>query len=184
MNLKEYQAAACRTNKDLGSSQLVRLHMIIGMHSEFNELYDAIEKNDSVGILEELIDVCWYLANYSTNIGLELWRVFEFDKNTYYYLPEKNDFDVQLEYAVSKLTNIEKRAWVYNKETKREVYIEAIIETLKRLNDVCVYYNLDVEIGMGNNINKLKVRFPEKFREDQANNRTVDLERKELEKNL
>jgi spore germination protein YaaH len=42
--------------------------------------------------------------------------------------------------------------------------------------------NLSWEQGLINNINKLKVRFPDKYSDDLASNRNLDAERQELEK--
>jgi hypothetical protein len=46
----------------------------------------------------------------------------------------------------------------------------------------CEYADLDFWQILTNNIEKLKVRFPEKFNQDKALNRDLDSERKKLEK--
>ena len=45
-----------------------------------------------------------------------------------------------------------------------------------------MYDGIDYEKSLENNINKLKVRFPEKFTEENALNRNLKEERKVLEK--
>jgi hypothetical protein len=183
MKLQEYQQATQRTMPDLGSIELNIAHMIMGMNSEFNELYDA---TDDVNRGEELTDYNWYLNNYATLRGVDIWRITEFHPSDYYKLLKKDDYIEQLQVSVSKLTDLEKKHLAYKREITQLQIIDAIVDVAERLNDCYVYFNLNAEDCMQKNIDKLKARFPEKFAEGydwrhDANNRDLEKERKILE---
>ena len=185
MKLEIYKEAVKRTIKDLGSKALNDFHMVVGMHSEFNELYDAIWGKDAnlVNLQEEIIDGCWYSTNYANLQNIEINEIFSFQDELYYDLDETwagENYYEQLEYAYSKLTNLVKREHIYGKVISLEDKTEAIIEIFKRINDVCIHFNLNVEEGMEKNINKLKVRYPEKFSNWDALNRNLEEEYKQL----
>ena len=177
MKLKEYLDNAPRTNKDLGSKQLNVFHMVIGLHSEFNEMYDAVNKNnvDLVNISEEFGDSLWYLGNYCVIEGIHIDKHFSFQEN-YFFNNEDFDFVEQLEVAVSKLTDVVKKENVYNKEVQSSTKLELVIEIFKRLNDCYTHFGMSPEESMEKNINKLKIRYPEKFTDFHATNRNLEAE--------
>ena len=181
MKLQQYQNEVKRTCPDLGSLELNKIHMILGLNSEFNELMEAIEKNDKVNIGEELTDKAWYLLNYCNLINLDLWRVFSFDKENYNYIQKNDDYVIQLQIAISKLTDLEKKSFAYKKQIHKAQLIDHAEKIAMLLNDCYIWFELDVEECMERNINKLRIRFPEKFSEDLANNRQLDKEREKLE---
>jgi len=177
MTLKEYQSLTIRTNKDLGSKVLNNFHMIVGMHSEFNELHDAFNKipSDHVNIAEEITDYAWYLSNYCNFEDIQMSEIFSF-KDDYYHDFSKYDQAEQLEVAVSRLTDIIKKENVYNKVFSKETKIQLVISILERINDCYKVVRINPEDAMEKNINKLKVRYPEKFTDYHANNRDLDKE--------
>ena len=178
MELKEYQIATTRTMPDLGSFELNIAHMIMGLNSEYNELYEA---TDDVNRGEELTDYNWYLNNYATLRGIDLWRVTEFHAGEYYKILKHDDYVSQLQVSVSKLTDLEKKHLAYKRELTKLQILDAVIDVAERLNDCYVYFNLNPQDSMQKNIDKLKARFPEKFTEHDANNRDLITERKILE---
>lgn len=178
MKLKDYQQETKRTLPDLGNETLNVLHMVLGMNSEFDELYNA---TDDVNRSEEVTDIFWYLSNYCNIKDIDLWRVFEVMPNLYYYINLKDDYVEQLQVAISKLTDLEKKKFAYGKTIERINELEAVCEVAKRINDCYAYFNFNPEEAMGKNINKLKVRFPDKFTKENAINRNLVEERNVLE---
>lgn len=166
MNLKEYQILAERTCPDLGSIEKNILHMKVGILTEIGELADIFKKKlaygkplDYVHISEEASDICWYQVNLDRMLGFEY---LEKDELTLISMSPMDDTEIldilinYQEYAYDPLTI------AYN-----------IVRSFEQLD----FYK-----GLENNINKLKVRFPEKFTTEAALNRDLESERKELEK--
>lgn len=58
---------------------------------------------------------------------------------------------------------------------------EEIADIMWYLSNLCRLTGLDMETLLQNNINKLKVRYPEKFTSEKAENRNLEEERKQLE---
>ena len=88
----------------------------------------------------------------------------------------------QYEVQISKLADYVKKFIAYKKpldESKEinslRILLDTICNDIKEIGD-------DIYQSLQNNIDKLKVRFPDKFSEDQALNRNLEEERKELEK--
>lgn len=183
-SFKEYINLASRTLPDLGSREDNIIHMEMGLETEKGEFLDVFKKFhaykkpiDWVNVGEELADYIWYLAGLIT-IGLN-------------YGLSKKDLD-KLEVKIQKHfkhleTNFNKDAI----EIKEKPVIVALnfyrkldssIDDLSKIYYYCLYADLDFWQILTNNIEKLKVRFPEKFIEDKALNRDLDSEREQLEK--
>lgn len=180
MTLTDYQVAVQRTMPDLGGLQLNKIHMILGMCSEFNELYEA---TDDVNRAEELTDINWYLNNYATLVNLNLDTEFEFHNKHFYYVLKNNDYMEMLQVEISKLTDMEKKMFAYKKPIEEYDLQQQVIKIAQRLNDAYAHFNSNPFVGMERNIAKLKARFPDKFTEHAANNRDLEKERKILEGN-
>lgn len=59
---------------------------------------------------------------------------------------------------------------------------EEIADIMWYIANFCRINNLDFENLLQNNIDKLRIRFPDKFTQENAINRNLEAERKELEK--
>lgn len=167
MTFKEYQEQAKRTCPSLGSEKLDLAHMVLGIHSEYNEWIKAI---DAVNESEELADMLWYLANYCTFRNYSFERLFDV----------KLSSNLGVTFNSSKLQDLVKKYIAYNKEisiSEESVLLENLAFNIKKL-----YGEVDIYRSLQNNIDKLKIRFPEKFDEELAKNRDLVSERKELEK--
>lgn len=81
-----------------------------------------------------------------------------------------------------ELADAFKKHIYYGKELDIINVAEEIGDTLWYIHNLCRLMDLDIEKIMQNNIDKLMKRFPEKFTTDNAINRDLDAERKELEK--
>lgn len=181
MNLEQYQIDANRTCPDLGSKELNAAHMIMGMVSELNELFDAIHNEDKVNIGEELTDQHWYLANYCLLYGINYDLINELTA-TEVFIGDYQDIFNELTHTISSLTDVEKKLLAYKKPVSQELRIEGIKAVFIALKACYVYYDLDISKCLENNIAKLRIRFPEKFDADKAINRDHNAERIELEK--
>lgn len=178
MTISEYQKLAQRTCNDLGSLQENVTHMKLGIYTEVGELLDVIKKHlaygrpmDIVNVGEEIADATWYVVNEAT-----------FNKVTIHHIPEPfavltDIFDV-IEWC-------ERLMCCYIKSNDPN---DEFIEVYGPYNRLCIlsfiakYFGLDIYKLLENNIDKLKVRYPEKFDAHFAVNRNLDRERIELEK--
>ena len=183
-SFKEYINLASRTLPDLGSEESNSIHMKMGLETEKGEFLDVFKKFhaykkpiDWVNVGEELADYLWYSAGLITFILK--------------YQKSENSLDDLEKQLKKRFQNLRE---AFNEETigKRE---EPVVVALNFYNDLgssvkdvekiyyyCLYADLDFWQILTNNIEKLKVRFPEKFTEDKALNRDLDSERKQLEK--
>lgn len=175
MILKEYQKQAKRTCAPLDSVKLDLAHMVIGINTEIVELEEAVNNSDFVNIQEEVSDIIWYLANYCTFRNYNLKDLHISDSLTFVTINN-------LYGKVSLLQDLVKKFVAYNKEIDDEKELPLLKEIFYICRMFLIGYSLNLDKGLENNINKLKVRFPEKFTEENAINRNLTEERKELEK--
>lgn len=186
--LVEYQLLASRTCPDLPGEYENERHMNLGVITEVGEALDIFKKYlaykkeiDVTNLGEELADISWYIVN----------------KCRFYEIALEEDFEKVVE-EVSQLieTQMFKEANL-PKDLKSEALLHLIVQTycspsesifnspivqLAILANIASWYDLEFFQILTNNINKLKVRYPEKFTEEAALNRNLDAERVELEK--
>ena len=172
MTFRQYQKDASRTCADLGSEKLNLSHMIIGLYSEQNEIEDAKRKGDLINYGEELSDQNWYLANYCT------YRNYAFED--FYIKMKESNFT--LEEDLSKLSDLVKKFIAYGKTINEDIEQNLLERICFGFYEKYRIHNLNILQSFENNINKLKVRFPEKFTTENALNRDLVSERIELEK--
>lgn len=183
MNFETYQLEAQRTCKKEGP-KFDLPHMVIGMNSEMNELEAALRSGDEVNILEELSDFQWYFANYCT------FRELKFSDYEDKFPADFTKAPVCTQYAaipflytqLSILQDVVKKNMVYNKAINSEEEKLLLNHLQEAVYAVCYGKDRSMHKGLANNIAKLRIRFPEKFTDDLANNRDLDAERKQLEK--
>lgn len=176
MEIKEYQKLAKVTCTSLGSDKLDLSHMVMGMCSELNEIYEALEKRDMVNALEEYSDLFFYLANYCTFRGHDLEKMVE-DKEII-----KGNYS-ELVINISKLTDIVKKYIAYNKPIEITKELECISNIYLSVLQDLEKGGLDLSVGLDRNIAKLQARYGGKFTEEAALNRNLEVERSILEGN-
>lgn len=162
MNWKDYCQAAQRTLVDLGNDKLDLSHMILGLTSEYNEYQDAVTYEDKINRNEEVGDMYWYIANYCNMRSISP-SYFNDDLGNKDYL-----------YCLSKLSNLVKRYVAYNKnidKVEEKYWIDGMLYFLKKMHS-----GIPTETVLEKNINKLKVRFPDKFDTEKAINRDLNAE--------
>ena len=89
---------------------------------------------------------------------------------------------VGMQTELGELADAYKKHIFYGKELDITNVSEEIFDLLWYAVNLARIENIDLVKGMQNNIAKLKVRFPEKFTEQNAIERNIEAERKELEK--
>lgn len=193
-SIGEYQKLAARTCPDLGSDQKNLLHMNLGIDTEIGEFLDAIKRElaygklvDVVNLGEEIADICWYVANKARMFCPESWEVLELSQPFTMLEKEFQDYflsewiDMEVPYRVTILLT-----QVISPDAEDHT-VTATKSTFEGLKDMVILkyiasiYNLDFFQILTNNIEKLKIRYPEKFTEENALNRDLDSERNALE---
>jgi len=172
MTFEKYQTNALRTLKHFDSVIENTHHCVTGLVGEFlSEVTPMltsglINKNN---LEEELGDCLWYCANYCT-----------IQKINFKPYKEKPNTDIIL--AMGELLEQTKKEKYYNKEFNikdKTFLIQSIIYFIIKIGET---YNIKVEEMMKKNIQKLRIRYPDKFEEDKAINKDEKNEKKVWEK--
>jgi len=180
MNFRDYQQLALKTEMltydDVAKRILMknRLRLLHGIYinSEIKELEDAINNADQINIIEEVGDCAWYI-----NL-----------MNDYFQVIEKKT--INLDYVIEKpanlqdLTIIKQKAALIEDNFKKVVYYNKFldidknfIEPLQELyNEFKNQFGDIWEEALSKNIEKLKKRYPDKYKDDKANNRDLQAE--------
>ena len=82
----------------------------------------------------------------------------------------------------AEISDVFKKKLAYNKDIDWVNVKEEIGDLMWYISNFCNLNNWDLREILNTNIQKLKIRFPEKFEENQAINRNLEQERKTLEK--
>ena len=172
---------------DLGLTNRL-LHSIIGVATEINEIYDAVEGKvfisewDNVNLLEECGDACWYLAISGNTLGLDLNPTANIENTAQLTTAETAMRKIsEIRSAAGALLDHTKKVMFYGK-TLDSLMVSAGVDKLTNL-----FYELSIMLGgnpeqmLRTNIAKLKARFPNAFTEVDAEVRDLDAERAILE---
>jgi len=178
MTLAEYIKEAVKTESTLnpltkevnerGLSSRT-LHGVLGIQTELMELELAFRNMDAVNTVEEIGDVLWYLA-----ILADEYDIREFDK----------EITVDDTAALNDILDMVKKTLFYGKKLDKELMVNFIKTNLNLFAEMCGDLGVTVELAMKTNINKLAIRYPDKFKEEDAENRDLEAERELLEKEL
>lgn len=154
MDLNTYQNLAKRTFVDLGSQEKNYRHMELGVFGEIGEVLEIIKKNfaygkdiDEAKLKLELGDIMWYLANLFSmnNINLNS-MLFPTEKWTRSFVTDKLLFTDVLQ------------------QFSQHNYPYLVMFVM----NICNAFNLKFDSVLEDNINKLKVRYPESFDSNKA----------------
>lgn len=101
-------------------------------------------------------------------------------------LLDKNDLNnyhmiLGIETEASELADVFKKNLAYNKPIDWVNVSEEVADIFWYLVNFATINGIDLEQALTNNIDKLKVRYPEKFEENKAINRDISKEREKLE---
>lgn len=196
MNLQDYQKLSVRTLAELDLNKpwitpklLNEIHMVLGIESEMGEIIEVtINKTvfDKIHLEEEFGDFLWFFTNYFTINETVI--PFNFNQKDFdlahgsCFDPSAKSSLLKWDKLISDFTNIYKGVLAYNKPINAE-------ELGNILSMIYLYFcyfvqlwNIDIERVMQNNIDKLKLRYPDKFNVENALSRNLTEERKQLEK--
>jgi NTP pyrophosphatase (non-canonical NTP hydrolase) len=184
----EYQGLAARTCPNLPGEHENERHMNLGVITEIGEVLDIYKKNlaynkpfDVVNLGEELADIAWYIVNKCRFHEIPLDDNFDTVKAEVKELLDTQMFTEQdLPVALKTEALMHPLLQAYCGPTNN--IFSAPIVQLAMLANIAEWYELDFFQLLTNNIDKLKVRYPEKFTEEAAQNRDLEAERAELEK--
>lgn len=179
MTIQEYQILAKRTCNDLGSLEKNLEHMTLGIISEFGELADAYKKHlaygkplDMVNVAEEIADIVWYIANEAT------FKKYMLTNTAHIGWFHYNSFTENLSETL-RICGADE----YLRICGADEYSAGVkLECVKSFALSLGLSEADFYKALENNIEKLKVRYPEKFTTENALNRDLETERKALEK--
>jgi len=177
---EEYQELSKRTCASLGDEKLDLSHMVLGIISEQEELLQALVSGDEVNQREEMADICWYLANYCTFRDYNFYKLIEHYQYGFELESWEEEGVCTFDVYTSKLADYVKKYIAYGKPIDRELEERALggIIYSFQFEDCAFDFSADLE----RNINKLMVRFPDKFSQEKALNRDLKTEREVLEK--
>lgn len=168
-------------------------HALLGLVDEVGELASAFKKHvgygeeiDIANVKEEIGDCTYFLAR--------LLEGAKFDKaeDLYKSLDEVYDNElseedmkrvmsarhVDIAYGLTNMVNNVHGALVQGNGSELAQNVADMISTL---SSTCVYFDTTLAECMEKNVEKLKVRYPEKFEANMAVNRDIDAERETLE---
>lgn len=162
------------------------VHQALGIVGELGELIRAVENKDLVNIREEAGDMCWFVAVACNDNGLSFNELATAAEESLSL--EKEFYDGG--YDTYGYVDFIKKLVIYNDGVIKDsfVYKEELIKYLTNILRHVInqtYWRategFDLESILEVNINKLNLRFGEKFSQYFANNRDLDSERIVLE---
>lgn len=193
LSYNEYQKLAHNTSSPLNNDILEGCHYSLGLFTELAEMegpfYTLINEDkdlvDMTNIKEEIGDFLWYIAELCTLLNYDMSvisNVSNFNVST-----ETKDLTHALcllkKYS-GEIADQYKKKLAYGKEINKEMTVIYIAAVIKIVNaGICNRLMFNINNIMYINISKLKLRFPNKFEADKANNRDLDAERNLLEQN-
>ena len=187
-DILEYQGLAARTCPNLEGEGVNERHMNLGVITEMGEAMDIFKKflaykkpMDLVNLGEELADMAWYIVNKCRFEELILDDNFDEVLAETKELVEERMFTKADLPAELKAEAILTLILVPYCAPTNNMFSAPIIQ-LAMLHHIASWFDLDFFQCLTNNIEKLKVRYPEKFTEEAAQNRDLKAERAELEK--
>lgn len=185
MKAEQYAKEVVRTLKVLPTLEENLLHISYGITTEIGELVDIYKKKlaygkeiDLVNLKEELGDIQWYVFNGLNFLKFNINNIDEESKVNLIYFPNN---EYKTKGLLLGLSFYSSELFKDLSEDEISVIKIDLLIIYKIVKLICKDYGFEMENIFDININKLKVRFPEKFTQEAALNRNLDKERKSLE---
>lgn len=188
MKINEYRLQTGRTLVDLESMEKNLTHMSFGVITEVGELVDIYKKEiaygkakDIVNVKEEIGDIMWYISNTLNFLEMSdeqfdfQQRMLEVAKQLAEEIISRPDFTPLL--LLANADNFSKSCFKLN---EKQIGAQCLI-MIDDLKYMCENLGINFEECLDLNIQKLKVRFPEKFTQEQALERDLTKEREVLD---
>ncbi len=146
--------------------------MRAGLMTELGELIDCFKKwyaygkeFDRINAKEEVGDSFWYIGNLANILGYKLDDLL---------VAQKEDIKLDLDFAFRLSMNaMDQLSQLFNYHNPEEYQLKYMIYSLVRISDLL---NFKVEELLENNIEKLRVRYSDKFTAHEALNRDLKSE--------
>lgn len=171
--INNYQERASRTLSKLPYQAADGAHMALGIATEIGELKKARNNKDLQNIREEHGDINWYIANECNIYGISFKDLYETAK-------EYRDAKVSLTFKLDEFLDVHKRELAYGKKIEDHDMFDEMLPLVMFLMDICEWHGFSYEDALKINIEKLYVRYPEKFTNEDALNRNLDKEKEVL----
>lgn len=151
------------------------LHAAMGLCTETAELYELESEQHE---LEELGDICWYVALGLDALGSSWEEIQIMDGEEFVALVRGNTADESVMIYATDLLDMMKKNIFYGRpvDTEKAFGNLVLIKNCLHWGLVAGGSDLTLDQVVDANIKKLTARFPEKFTEDAANNRDVKAE--------
>ena len=170
--------------------------MYLGLLSEMGEFLDTLKKHfaygdslDRVNLLEELGDTAWFLVCFAKFLHVNLEELDEstirqdmiahsemYDDNRM----EGDKESLTIDYFLSITEAFER---IYKRDgTHKRDFILLFHLMFQYLYGIAMIWEVDMHVAYQRNIQKLSVRYPNKFKKKDALNRNLKKERQTLEK--
>lgn len=184
MKFAEFREHIKRTLPQLGTQLQDSVHMSMGFTSELPELLLALHRKDLINVGEELADAAWYAGNYATVNGIDLGD-FEFSpRHVAVRFPGMEDDDEmgeQMMLFMGELLDMDKKWLAYGRLRDLGKAREMLLGLLNCIGNCAARLGVSMEEAMARNVEKLRVRYPEKFDAARAVHRDLEREREALE---
>jgi Predicted pyrophosphatase len=169
MELNKYQQLAMRTRFNDKPLSLEFLYASIGLAGETAEVLECFESGFITNyheLREELGDVTWYISYFCTLMNMDMSSLQSVDIEPSHYHLLKG-----LPIYVGNLCDQEKK--VYFHKHKRDccnsrIWLAYILDNVRIM---CKTYNMDFDLILHENIEKLKRRYPDGFSEEHSQKR-------------
>jgi NTP pyrophosphatase (non-canonical NTP hydrolase) len=173
MRLHDYQKLAMRTcsspdKNNINSSKLQLLHACLGICSEVGEIVEDL--NNTKNVFQECGDVSWYCA-----IGLD---AIGFDMENIDTSLIADDPWEEIVVHAGIACDCVKRHVFYQVELDEDKFTQAIGCVMACVESISLDTGNELEVALEKNIEKLRIRYPDKFSTDNAVNRDIKKEGK------
>jgi hypothetical protein len=153
------------------------IHGVTGILTELDELFGW---NNEFNKMEEVADVFWYLALIDRELKLNL-QMPNYTKGFTQITSESLVFQ-SFRISINLLDSLKKKLF-YNKNINFDTFSVQTKSVFENMCTFCFINNIQIDSILDTNIEKLRVRFGDKFTTERAINRDLNLEKAILEKN-
>lgn len=171
MRLHEYQKLSMRTAPQGGLSlietQAHLVHSMLGLAGEVAEILQ--DKSNRRNVIQEIGDCMWYIGVGCTGVGFDM---EDFDLNNY----DPDDYYEALSIETGIACDLVKRHIYYGVELNRDKLIKTYCKIVTCLVIIATEAGADLHECLILNVDKLRIRYPDKFDPSKAVNRNVKKE--------
>lgn len=139
------------------------LHASLGISGEFWEQMNAYFHEDWDNLREEVGDTLWYIALAADELQITFQELLELAPSL-----EGEDYDEYLSAAYGDIIDTIKKALFYGQDLNLYRYGQALGTILAMIIEGCKEQGWEFEEVLQENIDKLRIRYPDKFTAEDA----------------